>query len=770
MSMALGCTIGMLVRIDPIILLPILMASFSFWISPVHDDKLKYLPFAFLAGLVLVSVYATNPAQEGLWQNIGTKYKITGLVCNVRENSTSRSVFDLDVNQSQPEGIKGCKARCYTRPNPKLGIGSMVSFTGYSKKPSTATNPGEFDFSAYLQSNDVSIMISSYETPVILDVKASAQVSFERLRQSMNDVYDKNLPQRYSNLLDSMVFGKKELPEDLVRNFTRTGTSHIVAASGFNISIIAFSSYFLLLWITGNRKSALVGSIVFTLIYAFLAGFTPSVTRAMIMAILTIVSQLTSRKHDSASGLSIALIILLAINPFWISDAGFQLSFVSTFCLFVIAPTVFRLESKKTWHHKILSMLIISLSIQLLTLPILASRFHAFSIVSPFANLVAIPITSVLTPIGALAAVIGLPFPFVGTMFCYIALPLLVVMDKTIELLANPTWSLISAGILPFFAWVHYYISCSLGMLMFSQNRHSQSRYSKIAFAIAITFFTTSFVGSAISSGYANYSEVTFLDVGQGDAIFVLTRSGKTILVDGGGGAPYLPSGDTGQRIVIPFLRLKGINSIDVVIATHRDQDHIGGLASILRDFPVGKVYDSGVKSDTYESSDFKKVIDSKKIVPITPSAHERLPIDNNTEILFLGVPNPPIPSGSGSITNNNSLACLITIDGVKILLGADIQTEAMVRQLRYPGFIKADLLKIPHHGGYSEGFSAWLETVGPRLAINSDSSTDGSGMDSRIEGMFEKHSIPVLSTARNGAVSIFINNGKWSIISYIKK
>lgn len=768
--MSAGCAIGLLFKFDPIILLPLLMMSFSFWISPVLDDKPKNVLFSFFVGIMLVSLTAAKPPDQ-LWQNSGSKLKITGIVYNIRENTTNRSVFDLEITESNPESAKGCNARCYTKPNQKLAVGSVVSFTAYSKKPSSATNPGEFDFAAYLQSNDFSLMLSSFETPVILSTRTSAQTVFQSFRQDMDEIYENNLPPRYSDLLDSMVFGKKELPEDLVRNFTRTGTSHIVAASGFNISIIAFSSYFLMLWISGNRKSALIGSIVFTIVYAFLAGFTPSVTRAMLMAILTIISQLTSRKHDTASGLAMALIILLAVNPLWIEDAGFQLSFISTFCLFVIAPVVFRIESKKSWHYKIFSMLIISLSIQLLTLPILATRFHAFSTISPVANLIVLPITSVLTPIGALAAILGLVFPFLGLILCYIALPMLVFMDKAIELLASPTWSLVSVGTLPFFAWIYYYISCGLCLLLFTKNRHAQTRYAKIAFVIAIAFFSMNFAGTAIGSGNCDSSEVTFLDVGQGDSVFIKTRLGKTLLIDGGGGAPYLPSGDTGKRIVIPFLRSKGINSIDYVIATHRDQDHIGGLASVIRDFPVGTVYDSGIKSDTYESTDFEKTVNLKNISTKTPSVLEKLTIDNNSELIFLGVPNPLIPAGNNSsATNNNSVACIISIDGVKVLLGADIQTEAMVRQLQMQLPIKADILKIPHHGGYSQGFSSWLEAVGPKLAINSDSSIDGSGMDSRIENIFERLAIPVVSTARNGALTITIKNGQWSVASYLKQ
>ena len=768
--MTMGCALGIVFRIDPVYILPFLMLSLSFWISPVFDKKPKYVLFALFAGLMLVSL-STGNHSEKIWQNTGAKFKVKGLVVNVRENSSRRSVFDMNVLSSQPEGLDGQYARCYSRPNEKIGIGSQVEFLAYSRTPSSASNPGEFDFAAYLQANDVSLMLSSYETPKITGFTESATTFFQNLRQKMNDVYEANLPKRYSDLLDSMVFGKRELPDDISRNFTRTGTSHIVAASGFNISIIAFSSYFMMLWLTGNRKSSLICAIILTIVYAFLAGFAPSVSRATVMAILSITSQLTSRKHDAASGLAIALIILLAINPLWITDAGFQLSFLSTFCLFVVAPVVFRLETRKPWYYKIFSMLIITLAIQLLTLPILVTRFHAFSTVAPVTNLIVIPIASILTPIGALAAVLGLIFPALGTILCYMALPLLAIMDKAIEILANPTWSLFSAGSLQFYAWIPYYLACGLGLTLTTKTMVTQTRNAKIIFVVAILFLSSNFFGIVIATTSKSSSEVTFLDVGHGDAIFIRTELGETILIDGGGGAPYLPSGDTGQRIVIPFLRYKGINHIDYIIATHRDQDHIGGLPSVIRDFPVDDIFDSGIKGDTYEASDFENLIKERHINCRVPSYLEKIKVDSKTEILFLGIPIPLLPgSDSSTISNNNSLACIISIDGVKFMFAADIQTEAMLKQIELGSLIKTDIMKIPHHGGYSSNFSRWLETTKPQIAINSDSANQGEGLDSRIEKSFDSNSIPVISTARNGSITVIVDDGKWWVNAYRDK
>jgi competence protein ComEC len=766
---AVGCALGMVFGIELSIAVPILLASVSVWIVPVLDDKPKYVLFFLFAGLALVSM--SPKVSDVSFEASQTKFKVSGQIVNVREISDRRAVFDMILTSSEPGDLQLELARCYTMPNPNLSIGETVSFYAYSKKPQTSSNPGEFDFSKYLSSNNIKLMLTSFESPAITGKVTTPASVANSIRQNFDNVFESNLSDRYSALLDSMVFGRRELPDDISRNFSRTGTSHIVAASGFNISIISFSAYFLMLWITGNKKSAIISAIIIIIIYSAIAGFSPSVSRAMIMALMAMGAQLLGRRHATSNGLATAILILLAINPLWIADAGFQLSFVSTFCLFVVAPAMFALEANKPFPYKILSMLVISICIQILSLPIITSNFHTFSTVSPFANLIVIPITTILTPLGALAAVFGSIIPAIGSALCFLAYPLLVLLDKSIELLASPTWSLLSVGAMSMVVWIPYYLATLLGLALVSGNSFFKPKYIRIASVIAIVFMVSVFAGFAFSQSGNDYSEITFLDVGHGDAIFVKTKTGKTMLVDGGGGAPYLPSGDTGARIVLPFLRYRGVNRLDFVIATHRDQDHIGGLFSVIRDIPVGKIFDSGVKSDTFEASDLEKIIKSRNIEMVTPAMLETLVIDDFTKITFLGPPkNLTTSSDKNNLTNNNSIAAILEMDKVKIMLSADIQTEAMTNLLGLGNKISADICKLPHHGGYAVGFSRWFEMVNPKLVINSDSAEVGTGSDSRTEKTVEDRNNPMLSTARFGAITIRINDGAWSVENYAKK
>ncbi len=766
-AFASGCALGIVFGIPPFYLIPLLLISVSVWAVPKFDHLPRHMLFFLIAGMILVS-YTRAGTQE--FPVSGSKYAVKGTVTFVRESNARRSVFEMKIEEANPSGLPLTIARCYTLQNDKLQSGDVIEFTASTRTPATATNPGEFDFAQYLMTNDVGVMLASYETPRIIGSKVSPSVVADRVRSAFDSVFVSNLPQRQADLLDSMVFGRRELPDDISRNFSRTGTSHIVAASGFNISIVTITMLYLMLWLTGNKKAALICAIVIAICYAMIAGFSPSVSRALLMAVLSIGAQLFNRRHATSSGLALSVIILLAINPLWIAQPGFQLSFLSTLCLFVIAPVLFELEKNKPWPFKILTLILITTVIQLLALPVLATNFHSISLVSPIANLIVIPISTLLTPLGLLASVFGVILPPIGTLLCLIAYPILIILDKAIEILAQPSWALLSIGNVSAYAWIFYYISAGFGLALITKAKAFTQRNMKLVAVTVIAISLSAFCGT-VSSTPSNNGQITFLDVGHGDAIFIQTPSGKTLLIDGGGGAPYLPSGDTGARIVIPFLRFRGINHLDYIIATHRDQDHIGGLTSVINEFPVGEIFDSGVKSDTFEARDFELSIKNKRIRATIPSPRQEVQIDPKTKIIFLGPPNPLNPGQTkADITNNNSIACIFEMDGVRILFGADIQTEAMVQEIGLGSLIKADIVKIPHHGGYTPGFPRWIDQVQPKLLVNSDSANDGTGIDTRIEKSILERYIPVVSTANIGAITISIDKGTWMVEGFTRK
>ena len=268
-------------------------------------------------------------------------------------------------------------------------------------------------------------MFYSAQTPKIVGSKVSAESIANGLRQTFDNVFSNNLPERDAALMDSMVFGRRELPDDISRNFTRTGTSHIVAASGFNISIIAFSAYFLMLWI--NRQSKVCNHrshhhcIMLLVCCRFFAFSFKSIDHGRPH---TWLSASWSKTFDSLRACNSRYNFCLQSILCGLPSQVFNFLLLRLFVYSLLPPTMFRLEVNKPWPYKILSAVLISICIQVITLPIIASSFHAFSPISPLANLVVIPLSAILTPIGALAAVAGAVVPFLGTVLCLHLLPI----------------------------------------------------------------------------------------------------------------------------------------------------------------------------------------------------------------------------------------------------------------------------------------------------------------------------------------------------------
>jgi competence protein ComEC len=765
-GMIIGVLIGLALDINPIWLLPFIPLAIAVVLIPISKLTLIKFIAIFLAIGFIVASYSSWSTHIDAKKQItdSTDYSINGRVLSIIENSFNRLVFNVKVYSSEQKELQGLCIRCYCLPDETLEIGDIVSVNGTFYTGIKASNPGQFDFNKYLDNQGIPGFIKSYDEPLITDTSSFSLIRLgAKIRSIASKTFNENLPDRYANLLDSITFGRMDISDDIERLFRRTGTSHILAASGFHVSIMVFSTFIILLWISGNRKIAIVGSIVIAILYASIAGFSPSVSRAIIMAGLALGAMAFGRGYARGSGLAGAVIILLLIKPEWILSPGFQLSFVSSFALFVGAPVIFKYFGSKKWYSRVVSIIATSILISILTLPILAYHFHTFSIVSPLANIIAIPLATILVPIGALALTFSWIIPPIGVFLCWVAWPIMALLETGLRLLSNPHFALLSIVILPILIWIPYYLSAITGYLSMNPPKWARKRVIRQWIIVSFIVFAVFTGGAFLGRSHPTDSEVVFLDVGHGDSCFIRTKFGVTMLIDAGGSSPF-STFDPGSRIVVPFLRYKGINKLDYVIATHEDQDHIGGLVAVLQEFPVGKMFVSGVKSDTYTSTDLNTLLKKSDITVEIPTPGKKITLDERSSLTFLG---PAELSDTSTETNNHSIVTRIELDGVTFLMSGDIQSPAMEFEMMKPELLDSDIVKIPHHGGWSDKLPSWLTAVNPVYAINSDSSLTGSGAHSKTANLLKNLNIPVLSTPQHGAISFFINEAEYRIETY---
>ncbi|HOR47275.1 MAG TPA: DNA internalization-related competence protein ComEC/Rec2, partial [Caldisericia bacterium] len=659
--------------------------------------------------------------------------------------------------------------RIYSPPVENLEAGDIVRGSGNVANPAHATNPGQFDFSNYLLRKDVFCVIFT-ETPLKIEGKGSLSLDSigAKIRANAFETFSEALPKRYATTMDSMVFGKSDMPKEILDIFQRTGTSHILAASGFNLTILVFASIWLLLWITGSRKTAIVASIAVAILYAASAGFTPSISRALVMSVLSLSAVLLGRKYTAGSGLAFAVILLLAIDPKTIYDPGFQLSFVACLGFFVMTSSFENIIPKKRWYSGIAIMAIQTIFVQMATLPVLAYHFHTFSTVSVASNMVAITSSEIIMPLGALSGFLGMIFRPLGVLLCYLAWPILALQNMVLGFLASPEWATISIGSYHVLVWLAYYTSfAGLCFFICRPKPFIHDIRVKKAFLTTMTISIVLFGGSLVGYAKDGQAQVTFLDVGHGDSCLIRTSSGKTILVDGGGLGGN-SSYDIGERVVVPFLRYLGINRIDYVVASHNDIDHLGGLVPVMEQFRVDNIIGSKVPSGTYKEQDFWDLANSKGAQKIFPFPGQKLDIDPKTSVIFLGPPAEKLGKDSKQI-NNASVVFKINIDGVEFLFSGDLQEEGMAFEMKNSQWLDADIIKLPHHGGKNTNLKSWLDAVSPKLAINSNSANQGNGAHKETAKVLDEMKIPVLSTAENGAITLTVENGKYSILAFKK-
>ncbi len=258
---------------------------------------------------------------------------------------------------------------------------------------------------------------------------------------------------------------------------------------------------------------------------------------------------------------------------------------------------------------------------------------------------------------------------------------------------------------------------------------------------------------------------VTFIDVGQGDSIFIKTPGGKNGLIDAGG-TPYWKQSDydLGEEIVVPFLESQKIKKLDFVIATHADGDHIGGLPAVLKRFPIGLLYENGIISDQPEYEEMHRVIDSKKTVISVLKQGAGFDVDPSVKFEVFAPPKDFYFEGE----NNNAITVRLIYGDVSFLFTADIEYEAEDSILQvYGDKVRSNILKIGHHGSATSTSEKFLKAVNPEIAVIPVGARNNFGHPySGVLAKLQDADINIYRTDEDGNITIRTDGKKFIIES----
>ena len=514
------------------------------------------------------------------------------------------------------------------------------------------------------------------------------------------EVIQKTTPPPYDALLGSVVFGTSVSPldSDLKDSYKKVGLAHLLVASGTQVSILIGVC---LAMIRAFKMPIGIGVVIasaINILFAFMTGLGPSILRAAIMGEITLLGVGLNREDEIYNSLGLAALILMVFDPLVIFGLSFQLTFAATWALVYLAP---HLEKK----YCLPSPLAISLAPIMATIPITLYNFNQFSVAALLVNVIVMPWVEILTVLGFASTVLGAVF-----------LPIAAILNGTLLLILKLfneivyTFSAIPGACLyfpapPFVLILAYYAGLIAWVEGF-MNKKNLFKFSLLCLALLI--WSAAFSPTSAIKGLT----VSVIDVGQGDSILVESPSGKTMLIDAG---PKYKKGDAGRRYVLPFLHKKGINKLDIVVLTHPHDDHVGGLPSVLKDLPVGLVYDSGQPHTSRAYLDFLNLVAQNNIPYKLARAGQMIDLGGGVKGEIL---NPQEPFIEESALNNNSVVIRLVYGQIAIMLTGDTEKEGERRILGLGAVLKSQVLKAGHHGSRTSSSLEFLEAVKPEVAL----------------------------------------------------
>ncbi|MGP7819025.1 DNA internalization-related competence protein ComEC/Rec2 [Niallia sp. 01092] len=639
-------------------------------------------------------------------------------------------------------------------------IGKTCNITGVLEKPAIATNENGFDYEQYLRGKSIYWQLEAGQFPIqnCSEKQSNVITKLKTIRQTGSEWIEQHFSNETKALAIALIFGDRQwIEHDVQTAYQKLGIIHLLAISGSHIIVIVGLSYFLLIRFGVTKENAITILLCILPVYAVLTGLSPSVIRAVLMSMLILVKR-KWRMLSSLSAvdiISVVFLLYLFYEPKVLFNVGFLLTF--TVCVFLLLSSSMLLQASS---HPLKTMIFTTFISEFSVLPIILYYFYELPTLSLLANMIFIPFYSIIVlPYFLAVFVISFLLPAIVPVLLMPIDLLIKISDQIVMALSRLPFSTIIFGKPPPFILMLMIMILPLFFFLYEKKPIRRQRLYILPFMLLLIHYIGNF--------YNPYGEVTFIDIGQGDSILIKEPFHKGVyLIDTGGtiewdkedwqikNNPY----EVGKDVVVPFLKSKGISSIDKLILTHGDLDHIGGSLAVLKSIHVKEIVLPFTWAELSKEEKEITALARKKRIAVTYVKSGQLWKNGNDSFSILS----PIDKE----TENKNDGCIVIkgrIGGLDWLFTGDLEEEGEKKLLQKYPMLTTDILKVGHHGSKTSTSSLFLNTIHPKAAIISVGKINRYGHPHKevLERLQEKK-ITIWRTDKNGAITykFFKNEG----------
>jgi len=588
--------------------------------------------------------------------------------------------------------------------------GVRCKVNGTLEPPNQAKNPNSFDYQLYLKRKEIFWILrpNDISPEICIQPQGNLITLLKRVRQKEVLKLEEKMDEDLAAIFAALLFGDRNLMNpELEEDYAKTGTVHLLAISGLHVALLTGMCFAFLLRLGMTREKAELFLILILPFYAVLTGLTPSVNRSVLMLMLMLVARRLKVQITPLDAISIAFLFLVLISPYTIYEPGFQLSFGVSLALVLSSTRIIN-----TFQSYLLKLIVISFISQLASIPILLSYFYEISLISVVTNLLFVPLFSIIIlPFVLVIYLTGIFFPFVSDFFLFWMSFIIAFANKVSALFASFPFSSVVIGKPHQFILLVYFVIYLLFFISWEKRKKSL-----VVFLLPFIPIILQVVFPYLSP----YGKVVFIDVGQGDSILIrLPYNRANYLIDTGGTISFNKEAweerrdhfETGEDILLPFLKSEGVRKLDKLILTHGDMDHIGGAPAILSELTIDEI----LMPISVERSEMER-----RVIGIAETNQAKVRIVGAGARWKVGQDLFQIISPLEKLEDKNegSIVLYASFGGKRWLFTGDLGSSGEAELIKHYSQMDVDVLKVGHHGSKTSSSEVFLDTIQPEIAV----------------------------------------------------